>query len=151
VRGRVNRGRELLRGRLTRRGLAVPAALLTVVLETHNLSLAMSAAFVNHTVKAALATVTGQTTAVGLISGEVASLVTTGMHTMWLGKVKIATAIALTVGMIGFAAWTVASAGLAVKSPDVAAVREPGVPNTARKDDQGGQTVKDLYGDPLPA
>jgi RNA polymerase sigma factor (sigma-70 family) len=28
VRGRVNRGRELLRGRLTRRGLAVPAALL---------------------------------------------------------------------------------------------------------------------------
>ncbi|HWY87238.1 MAG TPA: sigma-70 family RNA polymerase sigma factor, partial [Gemmataceae bacterium] len=149
VRGRVNRGRELLRGRLTRRGLAVPAALLGVVLETPVRALAMSAVFVSQTVNAALATVAGQAT-VGLISAPVASLVRSGIRVLALSKLKVATVSALAVALIGVTAWTAASSALGLNPHAAKAAKDLLQTSVKKHDDQGGQVAKDVYGDPLP-
>ncbi len=88
VKGRLARARELLRSRLTRRGLALPAAGLAVQLG-RDASAAVPPALVEATTKAALALVAGRAAAVGLISAPVADLIKGTLHAMTLSKLKL--------------------------------------------------------------
>ncbi|HLN32723.1 MAG TPA: sigma-70 family RNA polymerase sigma factor [Gemmataceae bacterium] len=151
VRSRVNRGRELLRGRLTRRGLAVPAVLLTSSLATDAKALGLSAGLVQKTAKAAFAIASSKGTATGLVSAEVASLVRSGIQTLALSKLRIVTALLLTLCLVGMAAGTLGSSTHADKLPDVAAEGALS-PNELdqKKDERQIHPATDSSGDPLP-
>ena len=102
VSGRLARGRELLRAKLTRRGLTLSGATLATLL-THNAASAMlvPAALATNTIKAALLVAAGNTLAASVISTPVATLTEGVLHAMFLTKLKIAAAVVLTMGVLG--------------------------------------------------
>lgn len=82
----LHRGRELLRGRLARSGVAVSGALLATLLAENAASAAVSSGIVS---------------SAAAVSPHVWSLVQGGMKAMAFAKLKVAAAIVLSVGMAG--------------------------------------------------
>jgi RNA polymerase sigma factor (sigma-70 family) len=98
VSGRLARARDLLRGRLARRGLALSAALFVTEL-AREAAAAVPAPLARAAVQAA------QTLgAVGAVSAPVAALVTGVMWTMFLTKLKTVLVITLLIAAVGGAA-----------------------------------------------
>jgi RNA polymerase sigma factor (sigma-70 family) len=97
VKGKLERGRELLRARLRRRGLELPAALAAAALALGSGSGKVSATLVASTLRAVLAMAAGGGAAAGGVSAEVAALVEGASKTMFSGKAKIATVLLLAV------------------------------------------------------
>jgi RNA polymerase sigma factor (sigma-70 family) len=137
------RGREVLRRRLTRRGVVLSSAALALVL-ADNAGAAVPAALGRATLAAGLAAAAGMGTA-GLVSARVAGLVHKGLRDMFLAKCKLVLVLVLTVAALG--------AGAAVlKAPPPPPPPEP----QAEADEQPAATPKpkavpDQDGDPLPA
>ena len=97
-RGRLERGREVLRKRLTQRGVALSGALLAAVLSEKAASAAVSGSFLSVLVKGALATETAK----GVVSAQDLSLAQGVMQTMFWNKLKIGlAAVLLTVIAVG--------------------------------------------------
>jgi RNA polymerase sigma factor (sigma-70 family) len=92
------RGREMLRLRLTRRGVALSAGALALLLAQGAARAAVPAALGQSTLAAGLATTAG---AVGIVSARVASLVQSGVRDMFLAKCKLVLAVVLTLAALG--------------------------------------------------
>jgi RNA polymerase sigma factor (sigma-70 family) len=92
VAGRLARGRELLRHRLTRRGVALAAVL---ALEENLAPAAVPAALVVLTVQAA------SDSAAGTVSASVAALTQGVLRAMFLNKIKTAALVLLGIGISG--------------------------------------------------
>jgi RNA polymerase sigma factor (sigma-70 family) len=136
---RLARGRELLRRRLTRRGVALSSAALALLL-AENAGAAVPAALGRATLAAGLATAAG-TGVVGLVSARVASLVQGGLRDMFLAKCKLVLALVLAVGAFG------AGAGV------LTAPQAPPEPPTRAAEERPASQPKqklDLYEDTLP-
>ena len=104
IRGRLERGRKRLHDRLTRRGLALTAALAAV--ETSRVGAA--APLVGATVRAALAFAAGSGR--GVVSQRVITLAEGGLRTMFWSKMKMAIVVAAAVGLSGLGAtWLAAT------------------------------------------
>ena len=88
VRSRLARGREQLRGRLTRRGLAPSIAFLDRALCAEAARAAVPSALASATAHAALHYVSGRILAVGLTSRSVALMVENAMNVTLLAKMK---------------------------------------------------------------
>jgi RNA polymerase sigma factor (sigma-70 family) len=99
---RLARARRRLRSRLEQRGLAFPAGALAAVLTEANANAAalVSCALRNATIRAALM-FSGDRTATGLVSTQVATLTQGALRAMFLTKVKFAAALLLSIGVIG--------------------------------------------------
>jgi RNA polymerase sigma factor (sigma-70 family) len=106
VKSRLEAGREMIRTRLARRGLTLPAALVGVTLASGIGYGALPAGLARATSQAAVKIIAGQTAA-GVISANVIALLKEGAPTMSLMKLKIAMAIllvgVLTSGVVSFA------------------------------------------------
>jgi RNA polymerase sigma factor (sigma-70 family) len=98
VRKRLERGRELLRLRLVRRGLGPVAVLAVAVWPTATVSAAVPAVLVDSTVKAATSVAAGGAAA-SLVSARVAALTQGVLRTMFFSKLKV-TAAALLVAAL---------------------------------------------------
>jgi RNA polymerase sigma factor (sigma-70 family) len=98
---RLTRGRERLRGRLARRGLALSAVALTAALgpETASAAAAVPASLIDSTMKAAVLVATGQAVA-GVISGQALALTEGVLHAMWIAKLRIAAALLIAVSLV---------------------------------------------------
>src|SRR5947209_7719383 len=83
VHGRLERGRTLLRARLTRRGLTLSAALFATALGDSAAHAALPATFVISWTKAAMALAGGQPLADGIISTTVITLTREVLKTMF--------------------------------------------------------------------
>jgi RNA polymerase sigma factor (sigma-70 family) len=132
---RLERGRELLRARLTRRGLTLSAALLAGELTQQ----ATEAA------PAGLAALTAQAAAVfagGEAAGRAGALAEAALHGLAPSKVRLAAALVLMLSAA--AAGAVALATASAKLPDAAAAGE------APPHVEGERSRTDVYGDPLP-
>jgi RNA polymerase sigma-70 factor (ECF subfamily) len=99
VKSRLARARELLRTRLTRRGLTLSAGLLTTALVINKAS--ASLALTDATIRGAALFAAGDAVAGGLISARVVKLSYGVLRTMILTKAKILAALALTLTMLG--------------------------------------------------
>jgi RNA polymerase sigma-70 factor (ECF subfamily) len=108
---RVHRARELLRGRLTRRGVTLSAGLVTAMLCGRAGTAAEALALVNPTTRAALAFAAGKQAFAGGLSAA-AALAEGVIRTMLLTKVKIAAAVLLTLGLLGAGAGVVGQQAL---------------------------------------
>ncbi len=100
VRGRVARARDLLRRRLTRRGLALPAGMFAIVLAPAAVSASVPAVLAGSTVQAALLLAAGKAAA-GAFSAKVAALGEGLLKELLVAKLKIVTAVLLAVTVAG--------------------------------------------------
>jgi RNA polymerase sigma factor (sigma-70 family) len=103
VSGRLARARDLLRGRLMRRGLAISSAALATWLPKESAA-AVPPALIASTAEAAVAVVAGTAAAVG-ISPSVLTLTERTVKAMFLTKVKIAMLWVLAAGGAGVGVW----------------------------------------------
>jgi RNA polymerase sigma factor (sigma-70 family) len=132
LKGRLERGRDLLRRRLTRRGLALSAALAAVALERGTLSAALAAA----TARAAVAFAAGAPSASAPVALARAALRATA-----LARWKVAAALLLGLALLA------AGAGLpAPPAPDA----PPATESKADREPTAPARL-DVFGDPLPA
>jgi RNA polymerase sigma factor (sigma-70 family) len=99
VHSRLARGREQLRGRLTRRGLAVPAGLLAVGWSGNGVSAAVPPALAHLTIRRALSLALGQIS-VGAMPVSVAALTGMILRTMLMAKIRVTVATLLMLGVL---------------------------------------------------
>jgi RNA polymerase sigma factor (sigma-70 family) len=139
LKSRLQRGREMLRKTLERRGVGLSAMGLAVVLAEQSRA-AVAYALVRSTVEAA---VSFAVSGVASVSSQAASLAATGLKTTLLGKVKLTVLAVLTFGVLGL--------GAAV----VPTLAPPDLPDKGliegRKEEVQKLAVTDQFGDPLPA
>jgi RNA polymerase sigma factor (sigma-70 family) len=117
LKSRLERGRELLRRRLVRRGLTLSAALLPLGLSSTASSAPVPTLLVHSTIRAALRLAAGKAATTGLVSTQVAALVEGGLKTMFLTKLKIAASLVLSVS-IATGAGVLTHQAVAGKAPD---------------------------------
>ncbi len=86
---RLSRARELLRDRLTRRGLAFSTALAAKSLECESATAAMPPALANSTIKAAIQIAAGKAAAAGTVPAAAARLAQGVLRTMTMKKITI--------------------------------------------------------------
>jgi RNA polymerase sigma factor (sigma-70 family) len=99
--GRLRRGRDLLKTRLTRRGVTLAGAGLSA-LTIPKATSAVSTAMIQATVRAARHFVLGEAAAVGTVSTAATALVNQALRSMLITKLKTAGAAALSVGVLAF-------------------------------------------------
>jgi RNA polymerase sigma factor (sigma-70 family) len=98
---RLARGRKMLAGRLARHGVTLSAGALAVVLTENAATASVPTGVVSTTIKAASLFASGKASAVGVISVKAVALTEGVMKTMFLAKLKIATTIVLSMGLLG--------------------------------------------------
>ena len=146
VKGRLSRARDLLRSRLSRRGLGVPAAALALA-AIREASAAVPEALILSTTRAALPFAAGGAAA-GLLPAAAASLARGTLRTMTMTKLKVLSAAVLTLGLAAGGAGLVAQSGKArVDAAEGQAVegQPPGV-DPARDDPAGIQGLWEITG-----
>src|SRR5262249_46503490 len=111
------RGRELLRERLTHRGVSLSTGLLLAVLAEGALSAPVSATLREGTVKAAILFAAGQGAVAGAISSQIIVLTEGVLRAMLLTKLKIAAAVVLGAMAVGLGAGGFWHMAAAAKSP----------------------------------
>jgi RNA polymerase sigma factor (sigma-70 family) len=126
---RVARGRVMLAKRLARRGLAVSGGALAAALAHNAASASAPTSVVVSTIKATGLFAAGQAAAPGVISVNVAALTEGVLKAMVFTKLKIATAVLLTVGLLGTGAGWLTHQALAEKPTDKA-VKDAGPNDT---------------------
>jgi polysaccharide export outer membrane protein len=111
------RGRDLLRGRLLRRGVAVTGAALGAFLVERAVGQAVQASLGSATANLATLMAAGSSgAAIGSISAPVFALVKGGLKAMFLTKLKTVAAAALVTAMVGAGAGTLAYQAIAQES-----------------------------------
>jgi RNA polymerase sigma factor (sigma-70 family) len=112
LRGRLERGREMLRARLTRRGVTLSAALLAALLSERAASAALPAALAERILRAAV------NLAVATIPAPVAGVLEEVSRAMSLTRLKIIAGVSLVVSLAGLGAGLLASGVLAARQPE---------------------------------
>ena len=129
---RLARGRALLRRRLLRRGVA--GGVVAALAFPHAAS-ALSPLLVQSTVRVALAVASGPAAA-GAVSTQVAALTQGAMHAMLLTKLKLASALLILLGLLG---WGTGALFLTAGAPDGAAQVRADQPAKAPRDPSPGK------------
>jgi RNA polymerase sigma factor (sigma-70 family) len=146
VAGRLARARDLLRARLTRRGVTLPAAFAMLV-AARSSSAAVPAGLLSATLKSA-----ADRAAPEGVSAGVAALVEEGSGAVGAGKLKAPLLVLALAGLLAAGAGLVAQQIL-TGSPEAAgrpraAAEKPGGADRPR--DEGKGELTDRYNDPLP-
>jgi RNA polymerase sigma factor (sigma-70 family) len=133
IRGRLERGRRLLRARLRRRGLDLSALLVAAALSEHAAPAGVSPALVASTVRAA--------TSVGAGGGaaQVAELVTGALRAMSMARFKVVALVLLAAGGITACAGVIAYHASAVRQPGPSGQDPAQVAGDGRPDAGSGQ------------
>jgi RNA polymerase sigma factor (sigma-70 family) len=104
---RLARGRDLLRGRLARRGVALSAAAFATAL-TEEATATVPAALADTTTKSALLFATGKAAARGAVSASAVALAEGVLRAMFLSKLKTVAVIFISVALLSTAGVTLA-------------------------------------------
>ncbi len=128
VRSRLMRGREHLRGRLTRRGLSLSAVMLGSLPAPEAASAAVPAALVNSTVQGALHIAAGGAVAAGTVPAVATTLTHEVLKAMFLTKLKLSAAALLAVGAASSLA--IVTVGFTQEKPAAAPPTTPATPPT---------------------
>jgi RNA polymerase sigma factor (sigma-70 family) len=128
VAGRLARARVLLAKRLARHGVTVAGGALAAVLSQNAASACVPAAVVSGTIQAATLFAAGPAAAADVLSAKVVALTQGVLKTMFLTKLKIATAVLLAVSAFATGAGWLTHQALADKPTDKV------VPDAGKKD-----------------
>ncbi|HEY7156720.1 MAG TPA: sigma-70 family RNA polymerase sigma factor [Gemmataceae bacterium] len=100
VKGRLARAREMLRKRLTRRGLVLSTGAIAAALSPEALAVTLPPALIHSTLQAAASFAAGNAAAVGLVSAQAAELMKGVLHTMFVTKMKTLAALVLALAVV---------------------------------------------------
>jgi RNA polymerase sigma factor (sigma-70 family) len=127
LRGRLERGRELLRARLKRRGVGLSSALLALLLTGRAATAAVPAALVVSIVRAAVPRAAGQAPAAGAVSAQAAAVAEGVVRAMLMTRLKLVTGVLLVLGVVGLGAGVLTSGALSARPPvgEAGAAAEP--------------------------
>jgi len=115
----LHRGRELLRGRMARAGVAVSGGALFTLILQNSASAAVSAGAMTAAVQAAGLVAAGKATAAaGALTPKAAMLVKGGLKAMTIAKLKLAASIVFSIGMASTGAGLAAYQALHVSAPE---------------------------------
>src|SRR5207245_9533044 len=112
---RLARARDVLRKRLSRRGLGLSSGLLTTLLSQNALSAALPFPLVRATTQAALLIAAGRTVAASAVSAPVAALTEGVPRAMLMTKLKMAAAWLLALSLVGMTAGLLTHQALAAR------------------------------------
>jgi RNA polymerase sigma factor (sigma-70 family) len=147
---RLARARELLRDRLTGRGVALSAAGLACLLGSDVVSAGVPASLVKTTTQAALLFAAGKSGAAGAVSAGAVALAEGVVNAMITCNLKLLTALVLTLILLGTGAGVLIQQKGLAQAPAYKVDAQAATP----MDDQPGpgkdKARGDLYGDPLP-
>lgn len=129
IKSRLARGRELLRVRLERRGLALTATALATLMEQNAVAAAVPAAMTKSLLQASRLISAGPAASAGVVSVRAAAWAEGVVKAMWMTKLKTAAVVVLTAGLI-------ISGGLLSQRAQSWAVPIPD-PGTTKKEDVG--------------
>ncbi len=105
IKTRLSRAREMLRKRLTRRGLAVTTEAFSTALLAEAPAASLPPALIDSSLKAAMSFAAGDGVAGGFVSAQAAALTQGVLHTMFVTKMKVVVAwvlaLSLLIGGIG--------------------------------------------------
>jgi RNA polymerase sigma factor (sigma-70 family) len=139
---RLARARERLRARLSRRGLALSAGVLALALSEQAAAAALPATLVSATVPAGMLIAAGKTTT-GLVSARVAVLTKGALQAMGMTKIKVAAALLLVLGVLG---WGTAAILQRVRADRDTAPRRDAVEKPAERPAPRGNKAADIVG-----
>jgi RNA polymerase sigma factor (sigma-70 family) len=117
VSGRLARARELLRKRLTRRGVTLSAGLAGTLFSESTLAAVVPGPLVISTLRAAVILTAAKTGASGALAAHVAALMEGVLHQMFLTKVKLVTLGLLALALLTAGAGVVRYQRLAAQQP----------------------------------
>ena len=148
VKGRLECGRVLLRGRLVRRGLTLSAATFATVLSESAAPAAVPGHLLDATVKAALISAAADAVAAGAVSAQVTALTQGVLKAMMISKLRLAVVLLLALGGRGAGALAYRQRAVAVAEPPqvqtpALALRDKGEPQKAA--DKGEDERERLY------
>jgi RNA polymerase sigma factor (sigma-70 family) len=129
VSGRLARAREVLRGRLTRRGLTLSAGAFALSLSESTASTAMPPALADTTARAATLFAAGPAAGAGIVSAPAAALAEGVLQTMFVTRRKIVLELAVMSSLIATGAGLLAYHALAsprTQPPDTRPSEPPG-------------------------
>jgi RNA polymerase sigma factor (sigma-70 family) len=152
VASRLARARERLEGRLTRRGVALAAGSVALVM-AQNSSAAVPARMVATTVRMASLIAAGEAASAGGVSTSATLLAKGAIQGMTMTKLKATIALILTACALGTGAGWAANQAWEKDPPPVGTKEEssqPGERAGAPEADEKPAAKKDFYGDPLP-
>jgi uncharacterized protein (TIGR03067 family) len=121
---RLAYGRDLLRERLTRRGVTLSSGLLFGALAENAASAVVPAALVTATVHAASLSSAAKAAAAGIISTQAVALAEGALHAMFITKLKIMATLLVTLTILGTGAGFVTHHALAGKQAALAEVED---------------------------
>lgn len=151
---RLTQARELLRDRLTGRGISLPSTALAAVL-ADNATAAVPKLLASATVQGAVAFLTDEAAAAGIVSAKALALAKGALKSLFVGKPMLAAAVGLglatMLGGSGYLALQAPAREAAAPAPNRAA---PAPKDAAPAQPAAPEQVKagvDAFGDPLPA
>jgi RNA polymerase sigma factor (sigma-70 family) len=144
VAGRLARARVLLAKRLARHGLAVSGGAVAVALSHSAASASVPAPLLRSTIQAATL-VAANHPAAEVVSASVAALTEGVLKTIFLSRVKLATAVVLVVGLLGIA-WGMGSTRAATPPAREQEVVQASAPVLGRSAKEVGKPAKDAQG-----
>jgi RNA polymerase sigma factor (sigma-70 family) len=144
LRGRLDRGREHLRRRLTQRGVTFSLGLCATLL-AQKTAAAVPPSRATTIIHAATECMSSQATSAGGISPQAAALAEGAMQAMFLTKLKCTLVLVLLVSMLGAGAGVLTHQALADKAESAPKIDAQKVPVTEKK------PATDGHGGPLPA
>jgi RNA polymerase sigma factor (sigma-70 family) len=149
LKSRVERGRELLRVGLERRGLTLSAGLVATTLAPRTATAALAAEMLRQTAQAAVQFAAGPLRAVAGISPEAVALAKGVLPMITLTQIKWAAVALLALALVGNG-WGLIfhQTPLAQKSPTAEA--RPTTAADSASPSAKGPAGRDVYGDPLP-
>jgi RNA polymerase sigma factor (sigma-70 family) len=147
VSGRLAQARELLRQRLTRRGVVLSAGLLGTVLSSDATGAAVPTALGAKASQTAVSIASGNALA-GLVSSRVAALAKAATETLAMGKLKTGALVALVLSVLTAGAGLMAHQPVPAEPGPTQQAAAPPAPTPKAHDPRKAHA--DLYGDPLP-
>ncbi len=155
--GRLERGRDLLRERLTKRGLTLSAVMSAAALGESVAQAALAPTFVVSSTKAALLLAAGQPLTESVVATNVLALTQEVLKTMFLTKLKLGTAAVLCAGLfVALIGGSFTSLGIAQEAKPYAPIEGVWFTLSQEKAESDADFIrrisKDLRGtDPTPA
>jgi RNA polymerase sigma factor (sigma-70 family) len=146
VKGCLQRGRELLRARLARRGLALTAALLAALLSRSAFA-AVPALLAVGTVRGVLSAGPG---GAGAVTARAAALAEAALPAAASGRAKAVASLVLALALFGAAAGLLARQAAPVPPPGPAPAGQPPAVKGQAQPAPAPAEGLDAYGDPLP-
>jgi RNA polymerase sigma factor (sigma-70 family) len=154
LKNRVERGRELLRRRLTKRGLELTSVLSAAALAENSATAGISIGLWDRVARASFSFKGYETASTGAGSGQALRMANAAMNSMLLTKIKIAAALFLTASALVAGVAGVAHPAWTSRKHVVDASQGPSqnIGPERQSNAAGGRLLStDRFGDPLPA